>query len=232
MRENSQVKKILISLTLLSMLILGTAGTVNAGWPFGRHVDEVGSGDKASEERDLDEFDRIVLTGSADIEITRGTEQSVIVVTDDNLLDNVQTRVRGRRTLKIDTRGSYSTKIGMKIYIVVPGIREVSVQGSGDVQIEDLDQREIEISVSGSGDIDVEGRVDLIEIDVDGSGDIDARGLDAKDAYVRIDGSGDVTVFASESFTGSINGSGDIKVYGDPPSLSRSVRGSGDITMR
>ena len=226
------MKRKLIAFGLCLGLLATLAQSSEAGRLFKWHVDEEGSGTEASEVRDLDAFERIDLKGSADISVRIGPEQKVTVTTDDNLLDNIVTRVRGRHTLQIDTKGSFSTEKGIKIDIVVPSLTYVGISGSGDVQVDGLKQEAIEIEIEGSGDVNLSGEVDRIEVDVAGSGDIDARSLKAKSAYVDLDGSGDVDVFASEDFDGTVNGSGDITVYGNPPRISRSVHGSGDISMR
>lgn len=193
---------------------------------------ERGSGEIATEVREVESFDRIKIDGSTDVFVTIGEEQSVSVTTDDNLLDNIETRVRGRHTLLISSHGNYRSRRGVRVDITVPELTSVRISGSGDADIVGLKGGAFEIDISGSGDVTVEGEVDEIEINIEGSGDVDARDLKAKDAYVRIAGSGDVDVFASESFDGNVHGSGDIAFYGRPEHVSRHVSGSGDISRR
>jgi len=193
---------------------------------------ERGSGDIETEIREVDPFDRIKIDGSADVFVTIGDEQSLSVTTDDNLLDNIKTRVRGRHTLLISSRGNYRSRRGVRIDITVPALTSIRISGSGDAEIEGLTGKMFEIDISGSGDVIAEGEIEEVEINIEGSGDVDARDLRAKAAYVRIAGSGDVDVFAEESFDGNVYGSGDIDFWGRPEHVSRNVSGSGDISRR
>lgn len=220
-------------LTIGLGLVLFSSQPALAGDLFGIFGSgERGSGEIASEEREVDEFDRIKIDGSTDVFVTIGEEQSVKVTTDDNLLDNIETRVRGRHTLLISSHGNIRSRRGVRVDITVPKLTSVRISGSGDADIEGLRGESFEIEISGSGDVVVEGEVDEVEITIDGSGDVDARHLKAKDAYVKIAGSGDVDVFAAESFDGNVYGSGDISFWGRPEHVSRHVSGSGDISRR
>ncbi len=238
-----------IGLVLAAALYLCPA--VMAGDWFGFGKDERGSGDLASETRDLKPFSRIELDGSIDLHITLGEDQSVVVEGDDNLLDNVYTEVTSRGELKVGVEEPYRSRRGLLVEITLPGLERVEIDGSGDVTVLELDQEQFEVRISGSGDADIEGRATSIEVyvagsgDVDlrgdadevfvkvrGSGDVDARRLTSKEATVTIQGSGDVKVHATEYFDGTVNGSGDITYYGDPEDVSKNVHGSGDIRRR
>ena len=55
-----------------------------------------GSGDLITEERDVRAFDEIRTAGSFDIYVEVGPEQSVKITFDDNLIDLIETEVRGK----------------------------------------------------------------------------------------------------------------------------------------
>ncbi|UCE24014.1 MAG: DUF2807 domain-containing protein [Candidatus Zixiibacteriota bacterium] len=199
-------------------------------WITGRSGIE-GSGDLVTDTRNLGDFSRIESTGSFDIFVTVGEGQEMTITFDDNLIDLIKTRVRGK-TLKIYSRDSYSSRYSCKIDLKVPYLESIRLSGSGDVEIFDLSGELFECSISGSGDIRADGEVEEVDIRVSGSGDVDTRELIAHEASVRVSGSGDVKVFASEFFDGSVSGSGDIDIYGNPERMSRHVSGSGDIRKR
>jgi len=164
----------------------------------------------------------------------RQAEPQVVTVTfDDNLVEVIETEVEGSTLYIGSSRNvSYSSSRGCRIDITVAGLNEVELKGSGDVLIDGLDSDLFAYTVAGSGDLVVRGSAREIEIAVKGSGDINARDLIARDAYVRIMGSGDVQVHATESFDGSVYGSGDIRYYGNPAHISTRVAGSGEISKR
>jgi len=222
------IKKMVPTVTLLVTLM---AGSVSADW-FGFNSRGVkGSGDVVTEERDVKPFKRIESNGAADIYITVGDELSVKVTFDDNLIDLIETEVRGK-TLKIGNRENYRSRNGCKIEISVPELERVYLRGSGDVLVERLEAEFFEFKLAGSGSLVAEGTTDELEVRLSGSGDIDTRDLIAQEAYVSLSGSGEVKVHAEESFDGSLSGSGDIAIYGNPADFSKSISGSGSIRKR
>ena len=212
-------------------LVLLVAGSVSADWfGFGSRGIK-GSGDAITEEREVGSFKRIESKGAADIFVTIGEELSVKITLDDNLIDLIETEVRGK-TLRIESKENYRTRLGCKIEITVPELERVYLRGSGDILVERLDAVFFEFKLSGSGNMVAEGSTDELEVRLSGSGDIDTRDLTAQEAYVSISGSGDVRVHAEELFDGSVSGSGDIAIYGDPSDFYKSVSGSGSIRKK
>lgn len=224
-----QLSRILGNMAMI--LLLGTSAQPSDLWKVFGNETIKGSGDLITVELDLKSFERIQSSGSFDIKVTIGKEQKVLLTIDDNLIDNVRTRVKGK-TLKIGSRGSFSSRRGGSFEITVPSLDRVSISGSGHVEVFDLDAEEFEFHVSGSGDLEAEGRVEYLEISVSGSGEVDTRDLKAENVFVKVSGSGDVDVFASNNFEGSVSGSGDITYYGNPKHADGSTSGSGRIRKR
>ena len=224
-----RIPRIVLPVTML--LILSVAGSVSADW-FGFGSRSIkGSGDLITEERDVGSFKRIESSGAADIFVTVGEELSVKVTLDDNLIDLIETKVRGK-TLKIESRENYRSRHGCRIEITVRELERVYLRGSGDILVERLETEFFEFKLSGSGSLVAEGATDELEVHLSGSGDIDTRDLIAREAYVSLSGSGEIKIHAEESFDGSLSGSGDIAIYGNPPDFSKSVSGSGSIRKK
>lgn len=227
------MKRILYQITIAIIgVLLATTPTAADNFfsrMFGHRIK--GSGDIQTETRDVSSFERIKLSGAFDLYVTAGKPQSVTVTFDDNLLDIIQTEVRGR-TLRVYSDESYSSRYDCKVEITVEHLEDISLSGSGNIEVTDLDGGDFSVSISGSGDVRASGKVDEVDISVSGSGDIDARDLEAVDAYVRVSGSGDVDVFASGELTARVSGSGDIAYYGDPDHVTRRVSGSGSIRKK
>ncbi len=224
-----RIPRIVLPVTML--LILSVAGSVSADW-FGFGSRSIkGSGDLITEERDVGSFQRIESSGAADIFVTVGEELSVKVTLDDNLIDLIETKVRGK-TLKIESRENYRSRHGCRIEITVPELERVYLRGSGDILVERLEAEFFEFKLSGSGSLVAEGATDELEVHLSGSGDIDTRDLIAREAYVSLSGSGEIKIHAEESFDGRISGSGDIAIYGNPSDFSKSISGSGSIRKK
>ncbi|KSQ21780.1 DUF2807 domain-containing protein [Pseudomonas aeruginosa] len=108
----------------------------------------------------------------------------------------------------------------------------IRVKGSGDIELYDLHQAELDVRVQGSGDISVCGHVERFSAEVQGSGDIDAADLIAQSAELSVAGSGDIVAHVTAAVTARVAGSGDIVVRGAPPSRKQSIAGSGEIKFK
>lgn len=211
--------------------------------------------DVAEEMRDVEAFTKVSLQGSMDVEVRVGKEQSVKVIADADVLEYLETRVRGGELrIDLDCDGARACRRihKLEVQITVPSLEGAEVHGSGDMYIENVkadrfdlevhgsgdaivngaELSRLDIDLQGSGDIQIEGSCNEVRMDLQGSGDIDAGDMQCKDAEVSVHGSGDVEVHASASADVSVRGSGDIVVRGKPDKISSSVRGSGDIHVR
>lgn len=189
-----------------------------------------GSGVKATETRDLPEFNSIVINGSGNVDVEVGEEQSVEVEIDDNLLELIRTKVEGKK-LVIDNERSYSSELGLHVRITIPEFEGLVISGAGDGNVSGVDGGQVSFKVNGSGDIDASGRADSVSVSVNGSGDVNLYDLDARDATVKIAGSGDVRIHAEETLNIRIMGSGDVTYTGDPE-VETSIMGSGDVNRK
>ena len=231
---------------LLVLLSVCTLTTVSAQswWRAVR-----GNGNVVKQDLDLPEIDGFSLSFSGDVYVRQGAQQSVTVEMEENLLEYLNTEVRGGEwRIKFDR--NVRNRRPVKIYLTVRDLREVyvsgsgsiigentftnlgdveiGVSGSGDIQL-DLEGKDLDISVSGSGDITLGGKADRVAVGVSGSGDIRCDELIASTGSVRISGSGDVTIHATEDLEVRISGSGDV-AYKGRPRLSAKSSGSGDVT--
>ncbi|MDX9858852.1 MAG: head GIN domain-containing protein [candidate division Zixibacteria bacterium] len=217
-------------LPLLAAVLMPIGSVVADDWfTWGNGVK--GSGDIVTESRDVGDFDRINSAGAFDIHVTVGPEPTLKIEFDDNLIELIETEVRGG-TLRIDSRKSFRSRSDCTITITVPSLERITSSGSGDITVERLSGELFECRLSGSGSITAEGEIGEIEATISGSGDIDARNLKAKSAFARVSGSGEIAVYATDDFDGVVSGSGDIFYYGDPAKTSVNVSGSGRIKAR
>lgn len=205
----------------------------------------------AEQSRSVSSFDEVSLHGSMNVDIRVGEEQSIRVVADDNIIDELETVVRGDK-LRIRLKdGHYGRIKKMHVYVTVPTLKagsihgsgdmkivgsidgdfEFSVHGSGDSEIDEVNAGALELNIHGSGDVRLDGTCDDVEISVHGSGNVLGKGMKCESADVDVHGSGDVAIHAVSKIEASVFGSGDIDVYGAPDKVRTKVRGSGDISV-
>ena len=220
---------------------------------FGRGERISGSGEMATENRDVGAFDGVSLSGSFKVLVRQGSGNKVELKADRNLLPYIETRVveggKGRTLEIAPKRGvSFSSSTTPQLVLELPQLRTLAIAGSGDVKVEtmktpsveasiagsgniqfiDLNSDSLSLKVSGSGDVTAAGRTGALNVSVAGSGDVKARALEAGEVKVSIAGSGDAQVHASRTLKVSIAGSGDVGYVGSPE-ISSSVAGNGKV---
>jgi hypothetical protein len=101
---------------------------------------------------------------------------------------------------------------------------ELDLTGSGRVTLGQLRGDYARASVQGSGLLQATGAVRSLNVRVHGSGNADMAGLASDQADLVTNGSGGITATVKRSLIARSNGSGGIRVYGNP--AQRSVSGN------
>lgn len=236
----------LCTLAVAALAPVAHAITITIG--DGPSVD--GSGRVIDDTRILAPFRRVVVNGAVDVHLKRTGAEKAIVHADDNIAPLIEVRVEGDKLLvqtkqdaSFRTRSAVSVTVEFKQLDAVQlngsgdvdaddikaSIFEGAVRGSGDLKLRKLDADTVAVSLAGSGDFSARGRADKAGFNIEGSGDIDARGLQARTVAVRIAGSGDALVCASEVLQVRIAGSGDVRYCGSPR-VEKQVQGSGEVS--
>lgn len=232
-----------IQLIVLSMLFITAIGNTQTRIK--------GNGKVITEKRSTAGYDEIVLAGSFDVILVSGTEGSITIEGEENILPHIKVEVVGN-VLKIYNEKNVQIDIKKDLVLTVPfeQISSVSLSGSGDVTSKntitastfkaklsgsgdltlDVKSSDFEVALSGSGDVVLKGHADNFVSKTSGSGDVDAANLISKKANVSISGSGDMKVNCTESLYARVSGSGDIEYKGDPQTKDTKVSGSGDIS--
>ncbi|UOR04503.1 DUF2807 domain-containing protein [Hymenobacter aerilatus] len=205
------------------------------------------------ETRQVGAFSEIGLGGSANVILRQGSPQKVEVEGSTEDVARLETIVEGkrlriRRKPESNFRGrDYQGKI--TVYITMPDINALavsgsgsikaltdvqshvlalSVSGSGNIELPEMQADKTDISISGSGNVNVAGVSTDTNVSISGSGSIQATKLRAETCGVRIAGSGNARVYASKTLDARIAGSGSVYVSGNPQ-VSSSVAGSGRV---
>lgn len=196
-------------------------------------------------------FQHIVASGSEDVIVTTGKAASVVATGPQDRLDRLDVQIEGD-TLKIRHKnGRYSSwgKQSTVIRVTMPALMGVSLSGSGDltadkgsgpafsvsiggsgnVRIADVDTQAARFTTAGSGDVFAAGRCATAKVSISGSGDADVGGLKCSDLDIGISGSGDVAGYASRMANVRISGSGDVRIMGGGKCQSRTL-GSGSVS--
>ncbi len=206
--------------SLACLALFASACTLNLG--------NVTGVETTTETRTVDAFDAIELSGSVDVDAKIGPDVSVEVEASPEIIGDIETVVEGG-TLQVRLKRGLRVNTGrMIVRITAPSLEGITVLGSGDAQIEGLDEETFSISVSGSGDVEAAGKAESVVAAPPRAGGIGGRARACGVAPQKLRGSGDISLTATDSATGSIAGSGDISVHGGA-TCTIAVSGSGDV---
>ena len=176
---------------------------------------ERGSGDLVTETRELEPFTSIDAGGAInlDLVVDAAAPQSVTVTYDDNILDNVVTRVSGS-TLVIELEGSLNLT-GNSNRVVTVTINELE-----------------SLEASGATDVRVSGTIGSYRLDVSGASSVDARDLVAEDIEVDASGASNADLYATGTVSGSVSGASNLNVYGEPKSVLVDSSGASSVDIK
>jgi len=208
--------------------------------------------DVKKENRKVSDFSEIGLSISADLYLSQGTTNEVIIEADEEILEKIITEVRGDKlVIKFEKWYNHKGTNKINVYVTAKNINKLVVSGSGDivaktpiktermgfvisgsgsVLINDLSVKDIHAIISGSGDIRVSGKstASVLDVTVTGSGGFDSKGIEFKKGDFVITGSGSIKAFISEEIEANITGSGRIS-YKGKPIIDANITGSGKM---
>lgn len=209
----------------------------------------MGSGVLSSEIRKLDTFSALSLAGSGTVTVVRGTDRSVKIDAEDNLIPMIKTTVNNG-TLSISPENVWPSK-PMNYTVTIDSMEEIVLAGSGDIIMSDqFTNSNFSVVISGSGNVDCKVRVINLtatitgsgaikasgsavkeNLIITGSGDIDTSAVTGKDGDIEITGSGNCKAALPGSVKVSIMGSGSAVLTLSPSSLTQSILGTGTVTI-
>lgn len=211
-----------------------------------------GSGDVVVEDRPVGEFRGIALYSQGRIIVTQGSETSLNVEADDNLLGYIDTQVesgtleikaeRDGRSYNLDPSDEIVYRIGVVdlTELAVFGLADVEagaltvddlelrVAGRADVAIDALTADRLDVEVPGSADLVIAGVVPDQRVDWIGAGTYDGTDLQSEQTTVSLIGAASVDLWVTESLDVSITGAGTVQYYGTPE-VDQSVTGVGSV---
>jgi len=207
-------------------------------------------GPVVSEDRDIDAATSVVLDTSGDLTIREG-KPSLVIHAPSSVLDDLTSEVKDGVLVLGVKRGTPDFVVGKISYeLTLPSLDGLEINGSGDIEsdvpgesltieingsgsldIDDIDASAVTLEISGSGDVELSGRADELTIRIDGSADVRADELTSADVSIELDGSGDIAVAASSTLDVSLSGSGSVEYEGDPE-VTRDISGSGEVSRR
>lgn len=211
-----------------------------------------GSGNVVSEARDVEGFDRVIISGIGTLYIEQGEDEGLVIEAEDNILPYLESEVRfDTLELGVDTPGlNLRPTEGIRYHLTVRSLADVETSGTADIFIESLTATDLHIVISGLGDVtiseltadslrtDVSGSGDILlagyvpeqEINISGLGSYDAGELESDIVEITMSGSSSATVWANDRLDVEISGVGTVEYYGSP-AIQQQISGLGSLSQ-
>jgi hypothetical protein len=201
----------------------------------------------ASRTQDVPAFTQVAVSLPAEVRIHQSGTSRVRITAEPAVQDKIEVGVSGG-TLKVTTRGSFSTQQPLVIDIdtrelkrleaddgsnvVVDSLKgdqlAVVTQGSGEVTLNKLNLRSLKLDSGGSGAITSSGRVAQQEVRISGSGEYRGEQMQSERASVNLTGAASAAVWATQSLKARVDGAGSIRYRGNPQ-IQQDIAGAGSI---
>jgi len=207
----------------------------------------------------LPAFNRLDVSGTAEVTLVQGNDESVSLPPTSPKGGHVSAEVRngtlyiqsadrshwwdtllggsaGRSVAvvvafrKLDTITAAGT---VRLTAAVLKADDLRVTGAGGtvIRIDDLTARQLRMSGAGALRADVSGRVDGQDLNISGAGDFRGSKLVSQDATVNVAGAAKVVINAEKTLNATISGAGSVEYLGNPKVTER-VSGAGRVKRR
>jgi hypothetical protein len=190
-----------------------------------------GSGNLASEIRQVDEFTGVQAGSAFRVEITAQKDFEVEVEADDNILPLIKTYVEGG-TLKIESEKRIDSRTPIRVRIYAPVIESIDASGASKVSLADAAGSELSVSASGASKVNLAGNVDKLSLDVSGASSIDGEGLNVTDADIEASGASTVGVHVTGTIRAEASGASRITYTGNPTNAEKKSSGASSVTQK
>ncbi len=208
-----------------------------------------GSGDIVTSSRNTGDFTGVSAGGGFDVEIKTGSPYKVVVEADDNLIEEVETKVEGGR-LRIRMRESMNVRDAhLKVFVTAPIIsnlqssasaninvigvlsadKTINVRASGGSSIHaDLDAPGVDADASSGAELDLTGRTRNLQAQASSGASINADELLSENTVAQTSSGASLDVHASVKLDAKASSGGTVK-YRGPAAVVKKESSGGNI---
>jgi len=190
-----------------------------------------GNGEVVKETRAISEFSKLDVPGVFDVTVTLGTEPSLVIEAEENLLKYIITKNKGDKLI-LDTEKNINPQKPLKVYITTYSMDDLDASGACNVTIEKINSESFDADISGACNVELSGKTKSFSADVSGAVNLDAAELKAEKAKVDASGAANAEVYASESLYADASGASNVTFSGNPTDVKSDVSGAGSIEKK
>lgn len=234
--------KTLTSMLLLIMIAFTGVGTVLAS-------DE-------TQNRNVKDFNAIKVSTGIDLYLSMGNEESVKIVAEDDIIDNIKTEVKnGVLHIYMKQNNSWFNWSGnktRKAYVSVKELVALDASSGSDVETQNtLEGDKLEVKASSGSDVKLalhvknfsidtssgsdarlSGRVKYLTAEASSGSDIDASDLESVVCTAKASSGSDISLTVTEEIHAKASSGADIVYYGKPATKDIDESSGGDVRQR
>jgi len=236
------------TLHYISLFIIAL-GFQSCGWDF--DFGEVGNGHVTTQTRTIDApFSAIKSSAGINVYLTQGAENKLVVETDENLQEYIETKVSDG-VLKIHPNTGIRRSTALKVYVTLIDVEHLEASSGSDMRSQsviksqrlsaktssgasmhiDVLTEDLELKSSSGSDIYAGGKTVALRAKASSGSSIKAKDLEAIRCTATTSSGASINVSVKESLSAKASSGGDINYYGDP-AVSADQSSSGDVKKR
>jgi hypothetical protein len=188
-----------------------------------------GSGRVASQTRLVSGFHEVTVSDGAILIVKQTGQESLRIVTDDNLIDQVRAEVQdGKLRLGFNRSQPFASRHGLRFEVEVKSLSALSASGGSRVEASGIATPTLRVEVSGGGRVTARGTATKQEVSTSGGATYDGRDLGSRSARVEASGGAHSVVNASDQLDARASGGAHVEYLGSPR-LQRETSGGGSV---
>ncbi len=207
-----------------------------------------GNGIVKTEIREIAPYKKIKASGAVNIYISQGDSYSLKVESDENLLEFIETYIKGDE-LVVEQSENFGKTTKLNIYVTVKELSSIDVSGACDITSQNmlstpdfdleisgssdvsliLATSNLNINVSGASDINLKGKASKARIESSGASTIKAFEFVVRDFVISTSGASDMEVNVVDNLNVDVSGASTVRYKGSPTKIDQNISGAGSI---
>jgi len=188
-----------------------------------------GSGTLKTETRSVTDFTSVEANGMSTVTFLAGSEVSVIVEADDNLLPLLESRVENG-VLHLGAKdGILITEGTVRYTVMYRALDGIVLSGSATAEALEVDQEQLLVTLSGSGTLTLAGQANNLNLIQSGSSTLNAFLLTVQEVDATLSASSNAELTIHDSLKAVLSGSASLVHRGDATNIQQTVSGSATI---
>lgn len=197
-----------------------------------RYFDGVkGNGNYISENRNIEDFSEIDISGAFNLFVEVGEEPSLKINTDENLHELIRTDVRNGRLI-IDQKRNLRSKEPIDIRVTTKDLRKIDGAGACDIIVNNVNNLDFELNLSGATELRISGSTDNFNVELSGASKLFASNFLANFVRVEASGASKAEVNSDKSLLVNASGASKVNYFGNPSEIDYNLSGASSINRK